>query len=101
MMGCVNRIVASAVDRTDLITEEQSLLSVAYRHVVHARRYNLRKVYDLEVKERSGHRLRLIRDLRVKLEQELEELCESVIRIIGKLDPLARSRESQTFYLKM
>ena len=91
----------------DLTTEERNLLSVAYKNVVGARRNAWRVLSSIEQKDPSD----LLQDYRIKVEGELEKICNDVIGLLDKsLIPTSKERsgddeqtakEGRVFYLKM
>nr|AEU03852.1 14-3-3 protein [Branchiostoma belcheri tsingtauense] len=95
----------SVTEITDsvLSNEERNLLSVAYKNVVGARRSSWRVISSIEGKtEGSENKLKMAKEYRAKVEQELEEICQDVLGLLDKhLIPRADSAESKVFYLKM
>ena len=86
----------------DLTVEERSLLSVAYKNVVGARRASWKIISSIQQKETDEQNLNLIRDYLVKVEKELSEVCREIISLLGTyLIPSATEAEPKVFYLKM
>lgn len=87
----------------DLSNEERNLLSVAYKNVVGARRSSWRVISSIEQKtEGSDRKAAMAKEYRHKVEGELREICEDVLRLLENyLVPNAKSHESRVFYLKM
>jgi len=86
----------------DLTVEERSLLSVAYKNVVGARRASWKIISSIEQKETEEQNLGLIRDYLVKVEMELSDVCREIISLLGTyLIPSATEAEPKVFYLKM
>jgi len=86
----------------DLTVEERSLLSVAYKNVVGARRASWKIISSIEQKETEEQNLGLIRDYLVKVEKELSDVCREIISLLGTyLIPSATEAEPKVFYLKM
>jgi 14-3-3 protein epsilon len=89
----------------ELSVEERNLLSVAYKNVIGARRASWRIVTSIEQKEESkGNegQVSLIKEYRVKIENELGGICEDILDVLDKhLIPSAQSGESKVFYHKM
>jgi 14-3-3 protein epsilon len=89
----------------ELTVEERNLLSVAYKNVIGARRASWRIVSSIEQKEESkgnSEQATLIKAYRVKIEQELAQICEDILDVLDKhLVPSAQSGESKVFYHKM
>ena len=97
------KTVASADQ--ELSVEERNLLSVAYKNVIGARRASWRIVTSIEQKEESKgneQQVTLIKEYRVKIEQELAKICEDILEVLDKhLIASAQSGESKVFYHKM
>ena len=89
----------------ELSVEERNLLSVAYKNVIGARRASWRIVSSIEQKEESKgneQQVRLIKEYRNKIEQELAKICDDILSVLDKsLIPAAGSGESKVFYYKM
>jgi len=90
---------------TELSQEVRNLLSVAYKNVVGARRSSWRVLSSLETKvinQNDEKKVALAKDYKRKVEEELTELCETVLMLLNDyLIPNATEIESQVFYLKM
>ncbi|KAI5611311.1 tyrosine 3-monooxygenase/tryptophan 5-monooxygenase activation protein, theta polypeptide b [Silurus asotus] len=87
----------------ELTNEERNLLSVAYKNVVGARRSAWRVISSIEQKTDGGDKkLQMVKEYREKVEGELREICDDVLRLLQKyLIANASSPESKVFYLKM
>ncbi|VDM38627.1 unnamed protein product [Toxocara canis] len=87
----------------ELSNEERNLLSVAYKNIVGARRSSWRVISSIEQKaEGSDAKLRLVKEYREQIENELSGICNDVVGLLDKfLVPKADSPESKVFYLKM
>ncbi|XP_077384717.1 14-3-3 protein beta/alpha-1-like [Festucalex cinctus] len=87
----------------DLTNEERNLLSVAYKNVVGARRSSWRVISSIEQKtEGNEKKQQMARDYRLKIEAELEEICNDVLNLLDNfLIVNAKPAESKVFYLKM
>ncbi|XP_013778419.1 14-3-3 protein epsilon-like [Limulus polyphemus] len=89
----------------ELTVEERNLLSVAYKNVIGARRASWRIISSIEQKEENkGNegKLEMIRQYRVKVENELRDICQDILDVLDKhLIPAANSGESKVFYYKM
>lgn len=89
----------------DLTVEERNLLSVGYKNVIGARRASWRILSSIEQKEESkGNEVNVkrIRDYRHKVESELTDICNDVMKVIDDhLLPFSSSSESTVFYYKM
>ncbi|KAL1189884.1 14-3-3-like protein GF14 phi [Cardamine amara subsp. amara] len=97
--------VAKSVDKEELTIEERNLLSVAYKNVIGARRASWRIISSIEQKEESrgnDDHVTLIRDYRSKIETELSNICDGILKVLDTfLVPAASSGDSKVFYLKM
>ncbi|CAL9735103.1 protein Bmh1p [Monosporozyma servazzii] len=98
------KVVASSGQ--ELTVEERNLLSVAYKNVIGARRASWRIVSSIEQKEetkdKSEHQVELIRNYRVKIEQELTKISDDILSVLDQhLIPSATTGESKVFYYKM
>ncbi|TKS71834.1 14-3-3 protein beta/alpha-1 [Collichthys lucidus] len=87
----------------ELSNEERNLLSVAYKNVVGARRSSWRVISSIEQKtDGSEKKQQMAREYRMKIEAELQEICQDVLNLLGDyLIPIATQAESRVFYLKM
>lgn len=89
----------------ELTVDERNLLSVAYKNVVGTRRASWRIISSIEQKEESKgteKHVGTIRDYRIKIEEELEKVCQDVLDVLDQhLIPQAASGESKVFYHKM
>ncbi|XP_033834614.2 14-3-3 protein epsilon-like [Periophthalmus magnuspinnatus] len=94
-----------AFKQVELTVEERNLLSVAYKNVIGARRASWRILSSLEQKEQSKggeDKLKMIRDYRKTVEQELKDICEDILDVLEKcLIPISTTGESKVFYYKM
>nr|ALS04669.1 14-3-3 zeta [Pseudodiaptomus poplesia] len=86
----------------ELTNEERTLLSVAYKNVVGARRSSWRVISSIEQKtEGSDKKQEMAKEYRVKVENELKDICNDVLGLLDKyLVPKASNAESKVFYLK-
>jgi 14-3-3 protein epsilon len=89
----------------ELTVEERNLLSVAYKNVIGARRASWRIVSSIEAKEENkGNegQVKKIKEYRVKIENELGEVCSDILMVLDQhLIPAAEAGESKVFYYKM
>lgn len=89
----------------ELTVEERNLLSVGYKNVIGARRASWRIMSSIEQKEESKgneNNVKLIKDYRKKVEEELTKICNDILSIIDKnLIPSSKSGEATVFYYKM
>ncbi|CAJ2660591.1 unnamed protein product [Trifolium pratense] len=89
----------------ELTVEERNLLSVGYKNVIGARRASWRILSSIEQKEESkGNDVnaKRIKEYRHKVETELSNICNDVMRVIDEhLIPSATAGESTVFYYKM
>lgn len=88
---------------SELSNEERNLLSVAYKNVVGARRSSWRVISSIEQKTEGNEKKQsMAKEYRVKVEQELKEICKDVLSLLDEhLIPKAANAESKVFYLKM
>lgn len=91
-----------------LTIEERNLLSVAFKNVIGARRASWRVLSSVEKNqeesndEKSPNKLQAIKEYRQKVEKELREICEDILKLLDKtLVPMAVDTESKVFYNKM
>ena len=91
----------------DLNSDERNLLSIAFKNSVTSRRTALRTVMAYENKEKKKGEnnstfLPYIQEYRKKIEDELTNMCNNVIKTINNfLLPRADEPEAKVFYLKM
>jgi len=90
----------------ELTNDERNLLSVAYKNVVGARRSSWRVISSIESKsEPESEQAKLCGDFRMKVEKELQEICQAVLQLLDNfLIPKSKevnNSESSVFYLKM
>jgi len=88
----------------ELSLDERNLLSVAYKNSVGARRQAWRAVNTLEQREaaKGPAILELIKSYRFKVEQELNNRCHDILKILFEdLIPKASNAEAKVFYMKM
>nr|XP_012571046.1 14-3-3-like protein [Cicer arietinum]XP_027190675.1 14-3-3-like protein [Cicer arietinum] len=95
--------VAADADNEELTVEERNLLSVAYSHVIGARRASRRIISSIETDESRGNEDHdIIRDYRSKLESEVVNICDDILNLLeSHLIPSAFSGDSKVLYLKM
>ena len=91
-----------------LTVEERNLLSVAFKNVIGARRASWRVLSSVEKNQEESHdekspnKLQSIKQYRQKVEKELREICEDILKLLEKtLVPMAVDTESKVFYNKM
>ena len=89
----------------ELSVDERNLLSVGYKNVIGARRASWRIMSSIEQKEESkGHdnNVKLIKEYRLKVENELSKICHDILAVIDKhLIPSSASAEATVFFHKM
>ena len=85
--------------------EERNLLSVAYKNAVGSRRAAWRIITSVEQKEKTKgneQQASLAREYVVKVEAELQKICDRVLALMDKhLIPASSAGESKVFYFKM
>ncbi|KAK6133892.1 hypothetical protein DH2020_032353 [Rehmannia glutinosa] len=89
----------------ELSVDERNLLSVGYKNVIGARRASWRIMSSIEQKEESKgneNNVKLIKDYRQKVEDELSKICYDILSVIDKhLIPSSGTGEATVFYYKM
>ncbi|KAF7649714.1 hypothetical protein LDENG_00137270 [Lucifuga dentata] len=94
-----------AGDNVALTVEERNLLSVAYKNVIGARRASWRIISSIEQREENKggeEKLKMIREYRQKVEDELKDICNDILEVLDKhLIPSDAAGESRVFYYKM
>ena len=89
----------------DLNSDERNLLSIAYKNNISLRRQALRTLNAYEQKEKkkdSSNYLSFIIEYKKKVENELIEVCEKIIKkITSTLLKRASDDEARVFYHKM
>lgn len=89
----------------ELTVEERNLLSVAYKNVIGALRASWRIMSSIEQKEESKEsdkNVKIVRDHRENVEDELTKICHDILAIIDEhLIPSSSNGESTVFYYKM
>ncbi|KAJ8430229.1 hypothetical protein Cgig2_009407 [Carnegiea gigantea] len=102
MVECMKKVAKLDVELT---VEERNLLSVGYKNVIGARRASWRIMSSIEQKEESkGNEtnVKLIKNYRQKVEDELTQICQDILAIIDKhLIPHAGTGEATVFYYKI
>ena len=102
MVECMKTVAKLDVELT---VEERNLLSVGYKNVIGARRASWRIMSSIEQKEESKgneNNVKLIKNYRQKVEDELTKICQDILAIIdAHLVPHSSSREATVFYYKM
>jgi len=85
----------------ELGNEDRNLLSVAYKNVVGARRSSWRVISSIEQRTEEKKKESAC-DYRKKIEKELTDICEEVLKLLkSHLIPKASTEESKVFYCKM
>ena len=88
------------MDDGELKVEDRNLLSVAYKNVIGARRAAWRIISNLE--SRSDKNKDLITKYKEKVEAELNNICEDIIKLLDEhLIKNSSTAESQVFFFKM
>jgi 14-3-3 protein epsilon len=103
MMDFLEEMVKGKKD--DLSSDERNLLSIAYKNTISLRRQSLRTLLAYEMKERKKEDsvyLPYILEYKKKIEHELEQLCQKIIKNIDSyLLPKSTESEAKVFYHKM
>jgi 14-3-3 protein epsilon len=88
-----------------LTSDERNLLSIAYKNTISLRRTALRTLLAYEIKEKKKPEsayLNYIIEYKVRIENELIDLCLKIIKNIDNfLIPKATDDEARVFYHKM
>lgn len=100
MADCMKEVTEKGVE---LSNEERNLLSVAYKNVVGARRSAWRVLSSIGLKtDGSEKKKQLVKEYREKVEKELQEICNNVLKLLDKyLIENSTQPDSKVFYLKM
>ena len=89
----------------DLSSDERNLLSIAYKNTISQDRQAIRTLLAYESKESKktdSPYLEFIREYKVKVQKELEDLCNKINATIdSSLLPKATTDEAKVFYHKM
>ncbi|RKK63427.1 hypothetical protein BFJ68_g17653 [Fusarium oxysporum] len=88
----------------ELSVDERNLLTTAFNNVFNTRRASWRIISSIEKKEYKGteKHLATIRGYRIKIENEIEEICRDVLDLLDQsLIPNASTGESMALYYKM
>ena len=84
---------------------KKNLLSIAYKNFIAGRRASLKRIRSIEKKEtKKGNtdNVSFIKDHRVKIETEINNICDRIFNLIDShLLPNASTDDSKVFYLKM
>jgi 14-3-3 protein epsilon len=103
MMGFLDIMVKNKTE--GLTSDERNLLSIAYKNTISLRRTAIRTLLAYEMKEKKKEEsayLPFILEYKKRIEKELEELCEKIIKNIDDcLLTRATDDESRVFYHKM
>ena len=103
MMSFLEDMVKTKTE--DLTSDERNLLSIAYKNTISQDRQAIRTflAYELkEAKKSDSPYLEFIREYKVKVQKELEDLCNKINATIdSSLLPKATTDEAKVFYHKM
>lgn len=93
------------IKQDDLNSDERNLLSIAYKNTISIRRQAIRTLLAYENKEAKKSEspyLEYIREYKVKVLKELEDLCNKInASIDSSLLPKSKDTEAKVFYHKM
>ena len=64
---------------SELSNEERNLLSVAYKNVVGTKRSSWRVISSIEQKSQDDEKQKMAKEYRVKIEDELNVICNEVL----------------------
>ena len=103
MMAFLEDMVKTKTE--DLSSDERNLLSIAYKNTISQDRQAIRTLLAYESKEAKksdSPYLEFIREYKVKVQKELEDLCNKINATIdSSLLPKATTDEAKVFYHKM
>ena len=103
MMSFLEDMVKTKTE--DLTSDERNLLSIAYKNTISQDRQAIRTLLAYESKEAKksdSPYLEFIREYKVKVQKELEDLCNKINATIdSSLLPKAITDEAKVFYHKM
>uniref|UniRef100_A0A7S3JIU3 14-3-3 domain-containing protein n=1 Tax=Euplotes harpa TaxID=151035 RepID=A0A7S3JIU3_9SPIT len=100
MVELLRQVIVTKED--DLSSEERNLLSVGFKNLISSARSAWRTVGAIEQNDKYKEYSQDCANYKVKIGQELEQKCKTVIDIIKKHSlPKATEDDSKTFYLKM
>jgi 14-3-3 protein epsilon len=88
----------------ELSVDERNLLTTAFNNVFDTRRASWRSIFSIEKNQYKGSKKHLatIRGYRIKIENEIEEICRDVLDLLDRsLIPNASTGESMALYFKM
>ena len=99
-------VAKNSGDKPTLSVEERNLLSVAYKNVIGSRRAAWRVLSNLESKElhrgSDAEKISKIKEYRQRVEEELDSVCDEIIKIIeDHLLQANNQEEAAVFYHKM
>ncbi|KAK7594982.1 hypothetical protein V3481_005978 [Fusarium oxysporum f. sp. vasinfectum] len=101
MVPLLKQVVKRGVE---LSVDERNLLTTAFNNVFNTRRASWRTIFSIEKNEYKGSEKHLatIRGYRIKIENEIEEICRDVLDLLDQsLIPNASTGESMASYYKM
>ena len=103
MMSFLEDMVKTKTE--DLTSDERNLLSIAYKNTISQDRQAIRTLLAYESKEAKktdSPYLEFIKEYKVKVQKELEDLCNKINATIdSSLLPKATTDEAKVFYHKM
>ena len=103
MMSFLEEMVKTKTE--DLTSDERNLLSIAYKNTISQDRQAIRTLLAYESKEAKktdSPYLEFIKEYKVKVQKELEDLCNKINATIdSSLLPKATTDEAKVFYHKM
>ena len=94
-------LVAQDKSDSSLSIEERNLLSVAFKNVIGSRRASWRVIQSITDSETESERKDILKEYRVVIETEIEDICGQILEIITQLITKSRDTEPKVFYLKM
>eukprot|EP00746_Dinoflagellata_sp_MGD_P163577 gnl/MRDRNA2_/MRDRNA2_91694_c0_seq1.p1 gnl/MRDRNA2_/MRDRNA2_91694_c0~~gnl/MRDRNA2_/MRDRNA2_91694_c0_seq1.p1 ORF type:complete len:243 (-),score=74.01 gnl/MRDRNA2_/MRDRNA2_91694_c0_seq1:12-740(-) len=96
--------MCQAAEQGDLSYDERKLLGSAYQQAVASRRQAWQRIAASEKAEEvaENEQMKLLtEELRLKVEKELQDLCDELLDLLKKLMPKQPQGESGAFFLKL
>ena len=110
MLAFVKQFYNGGIESPELTSEERNLLLIAYKNVLSPKQRAWRIVTSLEKEEEevqnqpnaNPEELQMIREHRKLIEQEIEALCNEVLKVVDEiLLPNSHSAINKVFFHKM
>ena len=100
MVKAINKFVEM---EPKLTKDERNILSAGYKNIISGKRGSWRLLNSLLKKEeKNSNQANNIKEIKQKVESELNEICENIQQVIDKyLVPNASDSETKVFFLKL